>query len=154
MPAIGIARIRRGPLSATMVLGRSSRLLTFRYGEAVLEGVRFASAFFGKGQFVPDTASKQEEGKYIFPANARSAVVSSRWRRRSPPTRGPPARARRIKTEICRLEQSAEESRRFRMNCYRAAPTACPWPSRSRVAAAPQLEGVQAVAGMPDCFTL
>ena len=46
-----VVRLCRGKLSATIV-GRSSRFLSVRYGDAVIEAVRLASAFFGKGQFV------------------------------------------------------------------------------------------------------
>jgi hypothetical protein len=56
---VGIARIRRGAMSATLVLGGSSRLLTLRSGGAVLEGVRFATSFFGKAQFVPESVEKR-----------------------------------------------------------------------------------------------
>jgi len=46
-----VVRLRRGELSATIV-GRSPRFLSVRSGGVVLEAVRLASAFFGKGQFV------------------------------------------------------------------------------------------------------
>ena len=59
-PEVGISRIRRGPLSATLILGGSSRLIALRYGSAVVEGIRFATSFFGKGQFVPDAAERRD----------------------------------------------------------------------------------------------
>jgi hypothetical protein len=103
---IGIARIRRGPLSATLVLGGSSRFFTMRYGEAVLEGVRFATAFFGKGQFVPQTSVRRGdtyqfrqalEGPYYQPLVG--TITTRNWEE---------SRRGRRQSEICRLEQSAD----------------------------------------------
>ena len=108
LPDIGLARIRRGPLSATLVLGGSSRFFALRYGDAVIEGVRFASAFFGKGQFVPDSTERRGttyllkqalEAPYYQPLAQK--VTSENWA---------PTRAQRRQSEICRLEQSAEIS--------------------------------------------
>lgn len=106
MPAIGITRIRRGPRSATFILGGSSRLVTYRHGDAVVEGVRFATSFFGKGQFVPAEAHKQGaafvyrqalEGPYYQPIAEQ--VTTTTWTQ---------VRTRRRQSEIARLEQSAE----------------------------------------------
>ncbi len=121
---IGIARIRRGPLSATLVLGGSSRFFTMRYGDAVLEGVRFATAFFGKGQFIPETAVKRGtaffgkgqfipetavkrgtayqfrqalEGPYYQPLTEK--ITTRNWEE---------SRRRRRQSDICVLEQSAD----------------------------------------------
>jgi hypothetical protein len=49
-PGSDLVRIRRGPVSAT-VLGSNPCILSFHKGGAALEAVRLASAFFGKGQF-------------------------------------------------------------------------------------------------------
>jgi hypothetical protein len=49
----GLARIRRGRVSAT-ILADNPSLFSLRMGSAALEAVRLASAFFGKGQFVGD----------------------------------------------------------------------------------------------------
>jgi hypothetical protein len=106
MPAIGITRIRRGLASSTLILGGSSRLLSFRYGDVVIEGVRFASAFFGKGQFVPTEASGQNgrfvyrqalDGPYYQPIGR--PIASDAWATTRPERR---------QSEVCHLEQSAE----------------------------------------------
>lgn len=103
---VGIARIRRGPLSATLVLGGSSRFFTLRYGNAVMEGIRFATSFFGKAQFVPQAAAKRGdayefrqslEAPYYQPFAEK--VTTGNWTE---------SRARRRQSEVCRLEQSAD----------------------------------------------
>jgi hypothetical protein len=107
LPAIEALRIRRGPMSATVMLRGDSHFLGFRRGEAVIHSVRFASAFFGKGQFVP-TAWKQQEGGYEMtqtleagyyqPFDPRRRVAAGEWGR---------VREERRQTEVCRLTQSA-----------------------------------------------
>ena len=87
-PEVGIARIRRGPLSATLVLGGSSRILSLRYGDAVIEGVRFATAFFGKGQFVPDAAEKRDSA-YVFRQALEAPYYQPLSQKVTPETWGP-----------------------------------------------------------------
>ena len=107
-PEIGIARIRRGPLSATLVLGGSSRIFTLRHGDAVVEGVRFAASFFGKGQFVPDAAEKRGS-TYVFRQTLDAPYYQPLGGPVTPETWGT-MRAQRRQTEINHLEQSAEIS--------------------------------------------
>jgi hypothetical protein len=103
---LGIARIRRGPLSATLVLGGSSRFFTLHYGNAVMEGLRFATSFFGKAQFIPQTAAKRG-GTYEFRQSLEAPyyqpfaekVTTGNWTE---------SRTRRRQSEVCRLEQSAD----------------------------------------------
>ncbi len=59
-----LARIRRGAASGTILAGNST-IFSFRKNSAALEAVRFATAFFGKGQFVGDELEVRD-GRYIL----------------------------------------------------------------------------------------
>ncbi|GAB2565523.1 hypothetical protein GCM10027190_13780 [Spirosoma areae] len=59
-PHSGLVRIRRNQWDST-ILSASPVWLTFHKGQAVLQGVRVASSFFGKGQFQADKLQKQGE---------------------------------------------------------------------------------------------
>ena len=110
-PAVGIARIRRGQTSATMMLGGgTSRLLSLRRGQAIVNAVRFSSAFFGKGQFVPSKAERTEAG-YVwtqtidagyyqpFADGTQQPVGVDEWYR---------MREKRRRTEVCQVDYRAE----------------------------------------------
>ena len=60
----GLTRIRRGDYDGS-ILQNSASFFTFHKKKAVLQGLRFASAFFGKGQF-SSTTLEQRENKYIL----------------------------------------------------------------------------------------
>ncbi len=108
--SVGVTRIRRGPTSATL-LDQRSRFFTLHRGAAVIQAVRFASAFFGKGQFLPGVwtktggnyrASQSLEGPYYQPfdqplGRARK-VGTEEWDKTRP---------LRKTSEMCHLEQSA-----------------------------------------------
>ncbi len=103
-PLAGLARIRRGPRDATMVLKDNSRFFSLRNGAAVIEAVRFATSFFGKGQFVPASSSK-EDG-YVF----RQRLEAPYYQPVSQPVsyrNWAEVRATRAQTQVCRLEQTA-----------------------------------------------
>jgi hypothetical protein len=59
-----LARIRREQTSAT-ILAENPTFFALRKGSAALEAVRFATAFFGKGQFV-GAALEVQNGKYVL----------------------------------------------------------------------------------------
>lgn len=63
-PYSKLVRIRRAEVDAT-ILGNNPTFFTFQKGDAVLQGVRLASAFFGKGQFSSETI-RQEGNKFIL----------------------------------------------------------------------------------------
>ncbi len=106
MPAIGVTRIRRGLTSTTLILGGSSRLLSFRHGDVIVEGVRFASAFFGKGQFVPTEASKAGD-RFVYRQTLEGPYYQPIARTITTETYGP-TRPQREQSEVCRIEQSAD----------------------------------------------
>jgi hypothetical protein len=111
-PLLSLARIRRGKRDATILLSGSSRFFTGRNGGAVIEAVRFATSFFGKGQFVPQTPVKAGEA-YVL----RQALEAPYYQPLSPPQKvdaknWAALRAKRRQTQICRLDQSATVTER------------------------------------------
>jgi hypothetical protein len=154
-PVIGIARIRRGPLSATLILGGSSRLFTLRHGEAVVEGVRFATAFFGKGQFIPETAEKRG-GSYLF-RQALEAPYYQPLARRVSPAEWSVARAARRQSEVNHLEQSAELTEvknGFAIRMRASGTDGVPLAVEICFREGGQLEGCREAPGSPGCWLL
>jgi hypothetical protein len=152
---IGIARIRRGPLSATLVLGGSSRVLALRYGDAVVEGVRFATSFFGQGQFVPDTGAKQGNA-YFFRQSLEAPYYQPLARTITPETWAP-TRPERRQTEVNRLEQVAEITETpggFRVRVKATGTTGVPLAVEIAFREGGRLEGCTPVAGVPGSFVL
>ncbi len=155
MAAIGIARIRRGPMSATLICGGSSRLATFRYGDAVVEGIRFATSFFGKGQFVPTSAAKRD-GRYVFEQTLEApyyqpiaeTITTGAWTE---------TRVRRRQTEIARLEQTAEITERpdgFVIRLRATGTVGVPLAVEIAFREGGTLEGCEPIAGSPGTFLL
>ena len=64
-PSYGVTRIRRGKTSATILYNDNNRWFSVRRGAAVVNAVRFAGAFFGKGQFVPAKPERRADGFYF-----------------------------------------------------------------------------------------
>jgi hypothetical protein len=154
-PDIGIARIRRGPLSATLALGGSSRFLSLRYGDTVVEGVRFATSFFGKGQFIPDTGAKQG-GAYLFRQSLEAPYYQPLARTITPETWAP-TRPERRQTEINRLEQAAEfteTSRGCRVRVKATGTAGVPLAVEIAFRDGGRLEGCTPVPGTPGSFVL
>ncbi len=107
-PASEMVRVRRAALSGTVILRGSSRVFAMQYGDAAITGVRFASAFFGKGQFVPEQFEKRGkvwymrqilEAPYYQPLDKQ--VTRENWAA---------TRAQRRQTQVCKLEQTLEVS--------------------------------------------
>ncbi|MBI4876949.1 MAG: hypothetical protein HY822_20110 [Acidobacteria bacterium] len=157
LPALGIARIRRGLKSATLMLGGSSRFFVCRHGDAVVNAVRFASAFFGKGQFVPQKAEKRG-GAYHF----EQKLEAGYYQPLDPPRRLSndelgAARAQRKVTELCRLEQSAvvsETARGFDLRLRSQGTSDVPLAVEINLREGGRIEGCEPVAKKSDAWVL
>ena len=109
---MGLARIRRGRWDATMVARDSSHFFSARNGAAVINAVRFATSFFGKGQFVPETGAKEGD-RYVF----RQSLEAPYYQPLTPPQpvtykNWGALRGARRQTQVCRLQQSATVTER------------------------------------------
>jgi hypothetical protein len=154
-PEIGIARIRRGPRSATLVVGGSSRILTLRHGDAVIEGVRFATSFFGKGQFIPDEAAKQGSS-YRFRQTLEAPYYQPLARPITPDTWAA-TRPERRQSEINRLEHVADvtETRDgLRVRVQATGTNGVPLAIEIAFRDAGRLEGCSPIDGSPGSFVL
>jgi hypothetical protein len=106
-PLAGFAHIRRGERSATL-LGGDSRFFSFRHAGAVVEAVRLASAFFGKGQFSAPVArsgdvyilEQQLEGYYLQPLEPADRRADGNWLAM--------LNSRRAHSNVCRLRSRVE----------------------------------------------
>lgn len=99
-------RIRRGDTSVTMLLGGDSRFLSFRRGDASVI-VRFANAFFGRSQFIPQSGEKKGDSYYFS-----QSLEAGYYQPLDPPRRVGIdewylVRLGRRQSEVCRLERSA-----------------------------------------------
>jgi hypothetical protein len=152
---VGIVRIRRGALSATLVLGGSSRLLTLRQGGAVMEGVRFATSFFGKAQFIPETAEKR--GSTYHLGQSLEAPYYQPLRQQVTPKTWAALRPTRRQSEINRLEQSAEISEvpgGFRVRVRAHGTGGVPLAIEIGFREGGTLEGCREIPGSPGSFLL
>ena len=116
-PQLGIARIRRGQRSATLI-GNNSLLFNLRNRDTVITGVRMAGAFFGKGQLIPGDLKKvgasyqltqSLEAGYYQPLDKPRPVHANEW--------GEVRTERRI-SQVSRITQTAtitETPRGFRV---------------------------------------
>lgn len=156
-PGSDLVRVRRGPVSAT-VLGGNSCVLSFHKGAAVLEAVRLASAFFGKGQFVGERLVvegnacrlRQElTGPYWQPLPAGLRHADGRW--------DPADRARRRQSEVQRLVSEVvvrESGGVFDIDVDVTGTDRVPLAIELGFRRGGELAGVTPVAGTPDAFLL
>lgn len=114
----GIVRIRKESIDASILAGNSS-FFTFFKGDAALQAVRFASAFFGKGQFESKSIKLTDDsyvlnqelsGPYYQPLDADKISGDGDWEKLP--------RAQRQQSEVMTLKSQVivrEDDGRFRL---------------------------------------
>ncbi|MVM30301.1 hypothetical protein GO755_09670 [Spirosoma sp. HMF4905] len=107
-PYSGVVRIRRGNWDAT-ILSNNASWLTFHKGNAVLQGVRVAASFFGKGQFQTDKIEQKGDtwvmhtsldGPYYQPIAKDKIAADGDWDKMQ--------RANRPQSEVQKLETTVK----------------------------------------------
>jgi hypothetical protein len=156
-PGMKVARIRRGAVSATMLLEQDSRIFSVRKGEAVVEAVRFASAFFGKGQFMglesgrdgrAYTATQALTGPYFQPLDPVRTVAAGQW---------DAVRTQRRQSNVCTLRQSAniaETAKGFQLTVRAEGTSGVPLAMEVCLREGSRVEGCRPVDGRRDCWIL
>ncbi len=156
-PPLSLARIRRGPRDATLVTAGSSRFFSGRNHGAVINAVRFATSFFGKGQFVAQTSGKagasyvlrqKLEAPYYQPLSPPQKVTVENWAA---------LRGRRRQTQICRLEQTAtvtETAWGFHIRIESNGTAGVPLALEISLREGGKLEGCRPAPSAPDSWIL
>ncbi len=155
--ALRIARIRRGLTSATLVLGGNSRFVTLRRGDAVVNAVRFASAFFGKAQFAPQRAEKRGQAWWFGQSLSAPYYQPLDPPRKVGPENWSAVRSERRQTEICRFRQEAwvtELKEGFRVRILADGTDEVPLAVEINLREGGKLEGCEPAPNVPDGWVL
>jgi hypothetical protein len=156
-PFLKVARVRRGLTSATVLLDGNSRFFSLHRGDAVIEAVRFSSAFFGKGQFVPSRGEKKGdtyelsqslEGPYYQPLNPPRQVGTEDWEE---------VRRLRKQTEVCKMSYAAtitETRDGFRLRIRAEGTGDVPLAIEIALRSGGKLEGGEALPDLADAWIL
>ncbi len=111
-PHSGLVRIRRGKWDST-ILSANPVWLTFHKSDAVLQGMRVASSFFGKGQFQTEKIDQQGgnwvltqalDGPYYQPYPADQIPADGDWEK-MPKTNRPQSEVQKLQTTVTISEQ-------------------------------------------------
>lgn len=106
-PNSGLVRIRRHRRDCTLI-ANNPVWFTFMKGNAVLQGVRFASSFFGKGQFQSEkiaqngtewVLTQQLDGPYYQPYPKESIAPDGDWEK-MPRNFRPQSEVQKLETKI------------------------------------------------------
>ncbi|MES2695685.1 MAG: hypothetical protein V4773_19585 [Verrucomicrobiota bacterium] len=160
-----LARIRRGAASGTILAGNTT-LFSFRKGQAALEAVRFATAFFGKGQILGDALVvrdgryelRQElDGPYFQPLTKEQITHGDHVKMAPNGTLAPDSKALRARSNIQRLEAVvtiAEERGAFALTFAVRGTEHVPLALELAFRHGGTFAGVKPVEGVKDAFLL
>ncbi|MSU66639.1 MAG: hypothetical protein EXS38_11175 [Opitutus sp.] len=161
-----LARIRRQDISAT-ILAENSTLFSLRKGTAALEAVRFASAFFGKGQFVGEKLEVRDgryvmrqtlDGPYFQPLTKAQLDADGGHVKLTPNgTLAASTRALRARSNVQALESVAtitETAGKFEIAISITGTDQVPVAIELAFRHDGELRGVEPVAGLKDAFLL
>ena len=156
-PHSKLVRIRRGQMDAT-ILADNSTFLTFHKGNAVLQAVRLASAFFGKGQFVSANIDqhgnhfvlRQElTGPYYQPYPANQLPADGNWEK-MPRINRPQSEIQQLTTIVEIVETEGKLELRIDIRGTAHVPVALELAFRHDGT----LTGVSTVDGVEDAYLL
>jgi hypothetical protein len=160
-----LARIRRGAASGT-VLAANTTLFSFRKGAAALEAVRFASAFFGKGQFVSDDLVVRDgryvlrqtlEGPYFQPLSKEEIATGEHVRMAPNGTLAVGGKVGRVQSNVQHYEavvEITESGGKFTLAISVTGTADIPLAIELAFRSGGKLEGVEPVADIKDAFLL
>jgi len=156
-PHSSLARIRRNSVDAT-ILAHNTSFFTFFKGNAALQGVRMATAFFGKGQF-NSPILKIEEGQYIltqeligpyYQPHAKADIARDGDWEKMPRKYRPKSEIQHLKSEIRIREKEGQFELQFDIKGTDNVPLAIELAFRS----GGKLEGVIPVPNIEDAYLL
>jgi hypothetical protein len=160
-----LARIRRGQVSGT-VLANNTTLFSFRKNTAALEAVRFATAFFGKGQFTADSLEVRDgryvlrqklDGPYFQPLSADQIATGDHTKMAPNGTLANDSRAARARSNIQTLDavvEITESSGKFSLTIALTGTAEVPVSIELAFRHGGKLTGVEPIAGTADAYLL
>jgi len=160
-----LARIRRGDASGTILAGNTT-LFSFRKRAAALEAVRFATAFFGKGQFAGDALEVNGnsyglrqvlDGPYFQPLTADQVASGEHVRMAPNGTLASGSKTLRVRSNVQTLESVitlTEERGTFTLAFAIRGTANVPVAIELAFRPGGKLEGVEPVPGQKDAYLL
>ncbi|WP_414661123.1 hypothetical protein [Horticoccus sp. 23ND18S-11] len=160
-----LARIRRGAASGT-ILGSNTTFFSFRKGSAALEAVRFATAFFGKGQFASDTFEARDgkvvltqelDGPYFQPLTKEQIAGGDHVKMAPNGTLAPNSKALRARSNVQTLQATVtitEQHGAFDLAIAIRGTAHVPVALELAFRHGGKLQGVEPVPGLKDAFFL